>query len=480
MKTLEIPPSLWNGDEVLAALARRDIGQLFRLVRQYIGASQTQIAAACDMTQGKVSEYMKRGGRQVLALEVFERIADGLDMPDDARMTLGLAPRSFRTPPQPGSSGWLADPSLFGSLGGSPYASDEDGESVQRRTFHRLAAAGLFEAVLADLPGDSMARDHVETLVTALTGHPDGSGARTEAAHLDLSALRARVASAKRDYQACRYSTLTGTLPGLLADLQAACEVLDGDDSRRAYTLSAEAYQVAAGVLRKLGDEGLAWLAADHSMRAARRSEDPVTVASSSRSIANRLVEGGHFGAATTMASSFAVRLDRDIGEHTPESLSVYGILLLRGAEAAGRRNDRATVSTMLDEAEGAARRLGGDHNYRWTAFGPTNVRLHRVNISASLGDAGQAIAEARRVDLDRVPTTERKAVLLIDTSRALVQWGRHEKAYEILRVAERLAPEEVSARPAVHRLLRDLHATSPPSAKRRVTEFATQIGVRL
>ncbi len=35
-----------------------------------------------------------------------------------------------------------------------------------------------------------------------------------------------------------------------------------------------------------------------------------------------------------------------------------------------------------LDEADDAARRLGADGNARWTAFGPTNARLHRVNIA--------------------------------------------------------------------------------------------------
>lgn len=78
---LQVPPSLWERQETLDALSARDIGALFRLLRQYAGASQTQIAIACGMTQGKVSETMKKGGRQVLTLEVFERIADGLGCP---------------------------------------------------------------------------------------------------------------------------------------------------------------------------------------------------------------------------------------------------------------------------------------------------------------------------------------------------------------------------------------------------------------
>ena len=62
---------------------------------------------------------------------------------------------------------------------------------------------------------------------------------------------------------------------------------------------------------------------------------------------------------------------------------------------------------------------------------------------------------------------TERKASLLIDTARAFLQWGRHEKAYLALRAAEDIAPEEVTGRPAVHRLVRDLLTTAPPSFRR-------------
>ncbi|MCO5967742.1 XRE family transcriptional regulator [Actinoallomurus soli] len=403
---MTIPPSLWSHPDALAALRARDIGRLFRLIRQYAGASQTQIAIACLNT-------------------------------------------------------------------------DEEGSPVQRRTFHRLTTAGLFRAVLSDLPDSRTPLAGVEAFAAALAGHPDVSEGLPDSVRPDLSALRASVAASKRDYQACRYSTAIKALPGLLADLASACDLLKGDDRLQAHTLSAEAYHVAASILLKLDDEGLAWPAADRSMRAARISEDPVTIGSSARIVTHALMDDGHYDAASATAAACAVRLERDIDEHTPDSLSIYGSLLLRGATSAGRRNDRATVATMLDEAEDAADRLGGDHNYRRTAFGPTNVRLHRVNISASLGDAGHAIAEARRIEFDRIPITERKAALLIDTSRALTQWGKHEKAYEILRAAHQLAPQEVSTRPAVHRLVRDLLAAAPRSLKRQIREFGTQIAVR-
>ncbi|MEV6867261.1 helix-turn-helix domain-containing protein [Streptosporangium subroseum] len=83
---------LWQRPEMLAALRSRNIGHVFRLIRQYAGFSQTRIGVAVNLSQGKVSEIMK-GVVQVTSFDVIERIADGLDMPDPARLTLGLAPR---------------------------------------------------------------------------------------------------------------------------------------------------------------------------------------------------------------------------------------------------------------------------------------------------------------------------------------------------------------------------------------------------
>ena len=88
---IEIPATLWQRAAMTEALSNRDMGRVFQLVRQYAGASQTQLAIACGMTQGKISDIM-RDRQRVTALQVFERIADGLNMPDSVRTTLGLAP----------------------------------------------------------------------------------------------------------------------------------------------------------------------------------------------------------------------------------------------------------------------------------------------------------------------------------------------------------------------------------------------------
>ncbi|MEU6038225.1 helix-turn-helix domain-containing protein [Actinomadura sp. NPDC047616] len=483
-----IPDALWQRPQMTEALRARSIGVVFRLVRQYAGASQTQIGIACGMSQGTVSVCMKQGGRQVQTLDVLERIADGLDMPDAARMTLGLAPRTFDPSAAPTTNATVItrrdepavlDASRFlDSLDVNPDVQQE-GQPVRRRTFHKIAGAGVFNAILADIPLGGAPLEGVDAFAAALAGYPD-IGSPPSRNTVDLTRLSNAVAAAKRNYQDCRYSVVIDSLPRLLVDLRTACKAHEGDARLTIEALSAEAHHVAASILLKLDHEGLAWLAADRSMQAARHSQDLTIIGSSARIVTHALMHGGHHGAATQTASTFAERIHRDADDKTPAFLSVYGALLLRGAVAAGQRTDRDTAATLLDEAEDAGRQLGGDFNHRWTAFGPTNVQLHRVNIALQLGDAGAAIHQARRINLDRIPLTERKATLLIDTSRALTQWGKHDKAYDMLRFAHGLAPEEISQRPSSRRMMRELMTSAPPSTKRDLREFAVQIGVRL
>ncbi|MFD5085243.1 helix-turn-helix domain-containing protein [Kitasatospora sp. NPDC058201] len=95
---ITLPDASWQTGRISAALRDRDIGSLFRYVQHHSGAGQARIAVQVGMTQARVNEIIN-GRREVVRLDVFERIADGLNMPDDARRQLGLAPRrESRTP----------------------------------------------------------------------------------------------------------------------------------------------------------------------------------------------------------------------------------------------------------------------------------------------------------------------------------------------------------------------------------------------
>lgn len=149
---LEVPKDSWERGPVIEALAGRDIALLFRLLKRYLGASQGKIGAATSLDQSDVSKIMN-DRRTTTSFERIERIAAGLDMPDDARVRLGLAPLSyappsaggFRVPPDQ-SSVIIQDSSGETEVGyGAADAADiAIGETI-RRLRGSLSLRGLAE-----------------------------------------------------------------------------------------------------------------------------------------------------------------------------------------------------------------------------------------------------------------------------------------------------------------------------------------------
>ncbi|WP_433509927.1 helix-turn-helix domain-containing protein [Nonomuraea sp. CA-143628] len=468
----EIPGSIWRRADMFAALQARDIGNVFRLIRQYAGLSQTSIGSVTGLSQGKVSAIMS-GSQQVIAFEVFERVADGLNMPDAARMALGLAPRTALV--------WAIssqdDRHIATSIPGTPARSvevvqrGEDETNVRRREFVGLAGVALFNAALG--PAEQASAGGIEDLAAALVDLPTPGDSLPE-----LATLARAVSEAKQRYQACRYGDVVNMLPSLLRSLQVATATLDGDARSKAHGLAAEAYHVAASILLKQEDKGLAWLAAGRSVQTAHASGSPLMIGSSSRIITRALLHGGHREAAVSTASAAAQRMDAALLAPTSDDLSIYGSLLLQGAIAAAQQANRHTAVELLDEAGEAGRRLGRDGNHMWTAFGPNNVLCHRVNVALTMGDAGTAVEYARKVDIEALPSNERKATLLLDTARAFLVWGKHDRALSVMRAAGNIAPEEIAFRPVSHRLVRDLVDTAPISIRREAREFAQSLGV--
>lgn len=93
---VDMPAHAWRRPDVRLALQQRDAGALLRLVQQHAGVSQARLAGAAGLGQGRLNEVIN-GHRQISRLDVFERLADGLAMPDDARVLFGLAPAHAAT-----------------------------------------------------------------------------------------------------------------------------------------------------------------------------------------------------------------------------------------------------------------------------------------------------------------------------------------------------------------------------------------------
>jgi hypothetical protein len=88
-----VPAPVWKSDDMLDALAARDIAQVFRLVQRETRVSQTHLGVATGLSQAQVSEIIG-GTRRVSSIDVLTRISTGLCMPAEARVVLLLGDRT--------------------------------------------------------------------------------------------------------------------------------------------------------------------------------------------------------------------------------------------------------------------------------------------------------------------------------------------------------------------------------------------------
>lgn len=259
----------------------------------------------------------------------------------------------------------------------------------------------------------------------------------------DLEILRAEVGSAWSAYQDAKYSRATRLIPDILADAQRAVRGYEGDAQLQAQALLAMAYQGAAMVLTKIGEADLAWIAADRGLAAAQESGNALVTGSLFRSVSHCLLSNGRLTAARDLVTDSASYLESGLADASPTYVSIYGTLFLVGAVAAARLDDRATVREFLAEADKAAERLGQDANHMWTAFGPTNVAIHRISTAMELGDVQVAADQGPRVDSSTLPL-ERRVRHTLEVARAYSAQNRTDDALALVLDAEELAPEQV------------------------------------
>jgi transcriptional regulator with XRE-family HTH domain len=297
-----------------------------------------------------------------------------------------------------------------------------------------------------------------------------------------LLEMRKAVGHAWLTFQHAKYGVLARSLPKLLRDAQAADTAYGPDDTgREAAHLLGQVYQISSSTLRKLGEHELAWLAADRSIAVSQRAGDQLLAGTATYRVALSLLALGRARPALEVNVNLANRLAPG-GETraSGERLSVYGILLLEAAMAAARIGDTATVRDLITGADEAARGLGGDENYYWTSFGPTNVQLHRAAAAVELGDGRTAIDTHEGLDMAAFGAMlpERRAHHYLDIARACALIGDVGRASEMLLEGDRLAPSEIRCRPIAREVLSDVLRRTRGTPPVPVAELAEHMGV--
>lgn len=320
-------------------------------------------------------------------------------------------------------------------------------EGVRRRSFLAVPGAGLLNAltpirVSSHLPFAHVVKDLSAAMLAPLSGTTGSESAA-------VAQLEKQVCTAWHLRQRASYECLGRLLPDLIAEVET--NAADQDKVGRVYV---HAYSAASSLLKTLGDEPLALIAADRAVGRAKHLDDRVLVAAAMYRMANVLLTSHR------LAESRAVALQAaDLVEpgkvQTPRSLAVWGGLLLTAAVAAARRGDEPGAWELMGEARAASQLLGIDHADLYCIFGPTNVAIHGVQVAVELRNGIDAVRRSQVVDSDRLPESlvERRSQFLIDVSHGHALQGNDGEAVTTLLRAERIAPQEVRLSSTVHHL---------------------------
>ena len=441
-----------------------------RSARLAAGLTLADLGRRCGYSASQISRY-ERGVQPLTDITLLRRLADALAI---CPQSFGLAPHDAGPGGRHALTGRKERPARPGDPRVGAEFPQEDGEDPVRRRELLAGAAGLAGAAALGRPGaprNQAPADPASSLADLLYG----AGGAVEP--VAVPALRVATATARADFQAARYDRLTAALARLIATATATRDHADGDQRAAASTLLADAYITAASFMIKLNDDPLAWTVADRALQAAQAGHDPLTLADSRRAVATVMRRTGRRTRARELLISAAADIEPR-GHATPGQLSMYGTLLEVAAYTTAVDGSRAAATELLEEAQATATRLGRDANYRFTAFGPSNVALYQVSIAQVLGDSGTAIEHAKTLRPSAILTAERRGRYWIDVARAYHQWGKPGPCYHALLSAERAAPAEVRYRPPVHQITEDLLRADRRHALPGLPGFARRIGM--
>jgi transcriptional regulator with XRE-family HTH domain len=365
----------------------------------------------------------------------------------------------------------------------------ENGKRQLERRKHLNAVAVALGCNISELlgeppelvgPGARTTNEAVPAVRRALNaytiGHVETSGVRP------MDDLRSRAAALWTARRLCDYDSLWRLLPHLITDLQA--HIVSGDEPREALRLMVEVTSAAAFALRGIGQADLAWIASDCCKRTAEELGDPVAIGLAEFTRAQASVLGYGYGGALHIAEAAADRM-RPVLPNDPDSLRVYGQLLLTASWSAGIALHPERGESFLTEALDVGVRVGdpppvGDS---WqTYFGPSNNVIWQMSIAVEAGDGGRVVELAEGANVEVIGSKSRVAAYWTELGVGLSQVrGSEARAIAALTTADVVAPQRTRNNPQVRAAVsRMLDEARQRATGRQLSTLAGKVGIAL
>jgi transcriptional regulator with XRE-family HTH domain len=324
----------------------------------------------------------------------------------------------------------------------------------------------------------------IRQAITALWDDGDPAG---------VEELRSQARYAWACYWTNRFEVLGGLLPAFITTARATAHQAG---AAAAHVPLSDAYAVAGSMLVHLGHLDLAYLAMEHAVAAADRSEDELRHAAVRGQMSWLLLHqtGTADGVADAaaprrsplaqarrLAIEQADRIEPKLGHATPEHVSVWGRLLVDAAVAAARDGDAEQAVDVLNLADAAATRLGDGPVVRLdyqSPFGKPLVLMQQVDVSVVTDRPGRALKLAEQMPPDADLPLASKARHLADVAYAQTTLGRDRPATDTLLEIERTAPNWMRYQAYPRTIVRELLERERRARTPRLRGLARRLGV--
>jgi transcriptional regulator with XRE-family HTH domain len=389
--------------EFFEACKRRDAGAIVAILGAH-GITQGEISARTGIAQSTLSKY-KTGGHHAEFASTFEKIADGLGMPQRLRQALGLTGEN--SPGRSGgAAGILADTFDLIQLA---EVIGRNGTNVKRREMLSLAAALGGTAAVAQ-------SEVWERLAYALTNQT----ATNEAL---VREMEARSAGFHRLEEIVPAAQL---LKGLTAQLREVSTLLGGTASdprdelrKRLMVVAGECSVLAGWAASDMGDSATARNFYDTAAKAAKEAKDPEITACALAYRSYMPSAKGAIGRARVLLAEALEMLSRNPSQGT------LAWIAARHAEESAHLGDSAQALTSWGRAEEAYSVADTEDDRVWTGFLDQNrFDSYRISTLAKVGRLEEA-QEAAGTLLARLTQPDRKKAAIIFEDMATAHLAR-------------------------------------------------------
>lgn len=297
----------------------------------------------------------------------------------------------------------------------------------------------------------------------------------------EYTALASSVALAWRQWQAGgdgRFTVVGEALPALITRAESALRACDQPRVRRSlYATTSCLYQLTWAYLRARGAFQWAMVAVDKARGAGEASGLAEYDAAAVWGYAAMLSTTHNSDAAYGLLDQAIRRIEPTLADADAGVWEVFGQMHLLQAIQAVRLQRGEEATALIDTAERVAARTG-ESNRHWTAFGGSNVAIHRTSVELERSRYKRAVALGEQVDISKAPAAERKVAFLVQLAHCYLRAGRAREAVHSLGEAAALSAAETASLVLARETAWEIAAKPAPAYARQLGDVMASLGL--